>query len=159
MEDVIKTTEHDSYSVEDDDSLHIASKCWERMTNAAVKTGYREGIQDGVDSVLQEGFDIGYKDGFKTAFTLGKYKSLATSLSPTLKHPADVATALDKTRRGACWICSVESQNKTFNTYENIQFSEILNNQRIYSAAVINRLHEYFEPILNKSGIGTNLTL
>ncbi|XP_050455720.1 uncharacterized protein LOC126853734 [Cataglyphis hispanica] len=159
MEDLIKMEGNDSYSTEDDDSLYIASKCWERIMDGAVKTGYREGIQDGTDSVLQEGFDIGYKDGFETAFKLGKCKSLATILSPTLKHPADVATVLDKTRRGACWICSVESQNETCNTYENIQFSEILNNQRIHSKTVINRLHEYFEPILNKSGIGTNLTI
>lgn len=30
-------TEHDSYSTEDDDSLNIASKCWERITDAAIK--------------------------------------------------------------------------------------------------------------------------
>ncbi|XP_072767169.1 uncharacterized protein [Anoplolepis gracilipes] len=143
MENVIKTTEHDSYLTEDDDSLHVASKCWERITDIAIKTGYREGIQDGADSVLQEGFDIGYKDGFETAFKLGKCKSLATILSPTLKHPADVAAVLDKTRRGACWICSVEQ--KTNNTYKDIKFSKILSNQRKHSATVINRLHEYFE--------------
>lgn len=156
MENVRKTMERDSYLAEYDDSLHIASKCWERVMDAAIKTGYREGIQAGADSVLQEGFDIGYKDGFKTAFTLGKYKSLAISLSSTVKHPEDITAILDKTRRGACWICSMESQNKTWN--ENIQFSEILNKQRAHSAAVINRLNEYFEPILNKSGIKTNLT-
>ncbi|GAB1863565.1 hypothetical protein CAJAP_04644 [Camponotus japonicus] len=152
-------TEHDSYSTEDDDSLNIASKCWERITDAAIKTGYREGIQDGTDSVLQEGFDLGYKDGFETAFKLGKYKSLATILAPTLKHPTDIATILDKTRRGACWICIMESQNKIGNIHENVQFSEILNNQRIHSAAVISRLHEYFEPILNETSIETNLIL
>ncbi|XP_029161969.1 protein YAE1 homolog [Nylanderia fulva] len=157
MEDVKKTTEHDLYLAEDDDSLHIASKCWERVMDAAAKTGYREGIQNGADSVLQEGFEIGFKDGFETAFTLGRYKSLATSLPSTVKHPADVTTVLDKTRRGACWVCSMESQNKTSN--ENIQFSEILSNQRTHSAAVINRLKEYFEPILNKPGSKTNLTL
>ncbi|XP_070148750.1 protein YAE1 homolog [Polyergus mexicanus] len=158
MEDLIKTTEHDLYSAEDD-SLYIASKCWRRITDTAIKTGYREGIQDGTDSVLQEGFDIGYKDGFETAFKLGKYKSLATILSPTLQHPTNVATVLDKTRRGACWICSMESQNKTSNIYEDIQFSKILNDQRIHSTAVISRLHKYFEPILKKSGIETNLTI
>ncbi|XP_019883841.1 uncharacterized protein LOC105253837 isoform X2 [Camponotus floridanus] len=122
----VKMTEHDSYSTEDDDSLNIASKCWERITDAAIKTGYREGIQDGADSILQEGFDL------------------------------DIATVLDKTRRGACWICIMESQNKIGNIHENVQFSEILNNQRIHSAAVISRLHEYFEPILNESSIETN---
>lgn len=30
-------TEHDSHPAEDDDSLHIASKCWERITDAAIK--------------------------------------------------------------------------------------------------------------------------
>lgn len=87
---------------------------------------------------------------------MGKYKSLAISLLPTVKHPEDITAILDKTRRGACWICSMESQSKTWN--ENIQFSEILNKQRTHSVAVINRLNEYFEPILNKSGIKTNLT-
>lgn len=87
---------------------------------------------------------------------MGRYKSLAT-LASTLKYPADIATVLDKTRRGACWICLMESQNKTCNVHENIQFSEMLNNQRIHSAAVISRLHEYFEPILNESDTETNL--
>lgn len=92
---------------------------------------------------------------------MGKCKSLATILSPTLQHPhpADIVTVLDKTRRGACWICIMESQDKTSNIHENIQFSEILNNQKIHSAAVINRLHEYFEPILNKLDIEKNLTI
>lgn len=37
MEDLTKMARHDSYSTEDDDSLYIASKCWERITDAAVK--------------------------------------------------------------------------------------------------------------------------
>lgn len=37
MEDVIHTTEYGSQSKRDDDSLHIASKCWERVMDAAVK--------------------------------------------------------------------------------------------------------------------------
>lgn len=156
MEDV-QTTEHDPRS-ETDDSLYIASKCWERVMDGAVKTGYREGAQDGADSVLQEGFDIGYKDGFETAFALGRYKSLTVASTSMSEHPADVSAALDKTRRGACWICDMESRNKTSNPYENAPFSEVLNEQRTHSAEVINRLHEYFEPVLKKSGIAINST-
>lgn len=37
MENLIKMAGHDSYSTEDDDSLYIASKCWERITDAAIK--------------------------------------------------------------------------------------------------------------------------
>lgn len=109
--------------------------------------------------MLQEGFDVGYKDGFETAFTLGRYKGLAAASTSTSEHPADVAAVLDKTRRAACWICDVESRNKTSNPHENAPFSEILNEQRIHSAEVISRLHEYLEPILKKSGIGINSTL
>ncbi|KYN03499.1 PREDICTED: uncharacterized protein LOC108773409 [Cyphomyrmex costatus] len=157
MEDVIQTTKDDL--AKDDESLNIASKCWKRITDAAVKTGYREGIQDGADSVLQEGFDIGYKDGFETAFILGRYKGLAAASTFTLEHPTDVAVALEKTRRGACWICNVESQTKPFNPHENASFSEILSKQRENSAEVINRLHEYFKLDLEKSDTGINSTV
>nr|XP_012228952.1 PREDICTED: yae1 domain-containing protein 1 [Linepithema humile] len=151
MEDI--KTKSNLYLTEDDESLQIASKCWERVMNAASKTGYREGVQDGADSVLQEGFDIGFKDGFETAFTLGKYKSLAATLSSTSKHPTDIAAILEKTRRGACHICSAESQNPNIH---DMPFSEILKDQKTHSTKVINRLHEYFEPILNNSNIGIN---
>ncbi|EZA51287.1 hypothetical protein DMN91_012905 [Ooceraea biroi] len=140
-------------SMENDDSLYIASKCWKRVMDAAAKTGYREGIQDGADSVLQHGFDIGYKDGFETAFTLGRYKSLVTALSPTTKHPDDVTAVFDQTRRGACWICSVESRNEAKPSYQHVPFSEILNQQRTHSVQVIERLREYREAILQKAGI------
>lgn len=100
--------------------------------------------------MLQEGFDIGYKDGFETAFALGRYKGLAVS-STSMEHPANVAVALDKTRRGACWICNVESRKDP-----NAPFSEVLNEQRAHSTEVMSRLHEYLEPILKKSGIEMN---
>lgn len=110
--------------------------------------------------MLQEGFDIGYKDGFETAFTLGRYKGLAAASTPTLdRHPADVSAVLGKTRRGACLICNMESRDKTSSPHENAPFSEILNEQRLHSAEVIRRLHEYLEPVLKKSGIGINSTL
>lgn len=149
MED--DTTKNNLHLTEDDESLRVASKCWERVMNIASKTGYREGVQDGADSVLQEGFDVGFKDGFETAFVLGKYKSLIATLSPTSKHPADIAAILEKTRRGACHICSVESQNPDIH---DMPFSEILKDQKTHSARVINRLHEYLEPISNNSNIG-----
>lgn len=102
---------------------------------------------------------MGYKDGFETAFMLGRYKGLAAFSSSMSEHPVDVITALDKTRRGACWICNVESRNKTSSPKENASFSEVLNEQRAHSTEVINRLHEYLEPVLKKSGIGINSTL
>ncbi|XP_024868013.1 uncharacterized protein LOC112452161 [Temnothorax curvispinosus] len=154
----LQMTEYDPHSAADD-SLYVASKCWERVVDAALKTGYREGVQDGADSVLQEGFNIGYKDGFKIAFALGRYKGLAAASTTMSEHPADVAVALDKTRRGACWICDVESRNKTSDPFENASFSQVLNEQRVRSAGVVNRLHEYLEPVLKKSGIGINSTL
>lgn len=103
---------------------------------------------------MQEGFDIGYADGFKTAFILGKYKSLSLGLSSNIKHPVDVTVILDKTKQGVCWICSMESQNIT---YEDISFTEVLNNQRKYSTEVINKLHEHFQPVLKESSIKTSL--
>ncbi|KAG5331108.1 YAED1 protein, partial [Acromyrmex charruanus] len=155
MEDVIQTTEYDS--ARDDDSLYVASKCWKRLVDASIKTGYREGIQDGADSVLQEGFDIGYKDGFETAFTLGRYKGMVATF--TLEHPTDVAAVLKRARRGACQICEVESRNETSNSHEKAPFSKVLSEQREHSAEVINGLHKYLEPILKKSGIEINSTL
>lgn len=104
---------------------------------------------------MQEGFDIGYEDGFKIAFMLGKYKSLSLA-SSTMKHPADITVILNKTKRSICWICSMESQNKSCN-YENISFSKVLDNQRKYSAEVINRLHEHFQSILKESSIEMSL--
>jgi len=103
--------------------------------------------------VLQNGFDMGYKDGFEIAFMLGRYKGLLAAMSPSLKHSADVTVVLDKTRRGACWICSVESQNEIESSYEQIPFSEILNNQKTYSVEVIKRLREYTESLLEKKSI------
>ncbi|EFN79931.1 uncharacterized protein LOC105187314 [Harpegnathos saltator] len=147
--------ENDSYS-QDDDSLDIASKSCKRVVDIATKTGYREGVQDGEDSVLQESFDIGYKDGFKTAFILGKYKGLSHALSSNIKHPVDIAATLDKTKRGICWICKMESENTTYN-YENISFSEILKNQKKHSTEVLNKLHEHFQPVLKESNIEVDL--
>ena len=109
--------------------------------------------------MLQEGFDIGYKDGFETAFTLGRYKGLAAALTFTLEHPTDVAAVLKRARRGACGICEVESQNKTSNSHEKAPFSKVLSEQREHSAEVINKLHNYLEPILKKSDIEINSTL
>jgi len=103
--------------------------------------------------VLQNGFDMGYKDGFEIAFMLGRYKGLLAAMSPTLKHSADVTAVLDKTRRGACWICNVESQNEITPSYEQIPFSEILNNQKVYSAEVTKGLREYTESFLEKTSI------
>jgi len=98
---------------------------------------------------------MGYKDGFETAFVLGRCKGLLAVISPTLKHSADVTAVLDKTRRGACWICSVKSkQNEIEPNYEQIPFSEILNNQKTYSVDVIKRLHEYTESLsVEKMGV------
>lgn len=103
--------------------------------------------------MLQEGFDIGFKDGFETAFILGKYKSLTATLSPSIHH-ADIAAILEKTRRGACHICSAESQGSNVH---DMPFSDILKDQKTHSTKVINRLNEYFEPILNNSNIKINL--
>lgn len=102
---------------------------------------------------------MGYKDGFETAFVLGKCKSLVNVISPTMKHPTDVTAVLDKTRRGACEICNVELQNKNIQNYEHIPFSEVLNDQKTYSAKVIKTLYEYIEPLLEKSDIQINLIL
>lgn len=109
--------------------------------------------------MLQEGFDIGYKDGFETAFTLGRYKGLAATSTSMSEHPADVTAVLDKTRRGACWICDVESRNETSNPRENAPFSEVLNEQRAHSTGVVGRLHEYLEPVLKRSGVEIDSTL
>ncbi|XP_011882421.1 PREDICTED: uncharacterized protein LOC105570076 [Vollenhovia emeryi] len=153
MEDATQTTAHELQSAATDDSLEVASKSWERVMDTAAKIGYREGIQDGGDSVLQEGFDIGFKDGFEAAFPLGRLKGLAVAATPTREHPAHVLAALDKTRRGACRICDVGSSNQR----EGIAFERALDEQKIHSMEVLARLHMYFEPILKKLGIDINM--
>lgn len=104
--------------------------------------------------MLQEAFDMGFKDGFETAFILGRYKALSTILSnSTLKHPPDITSLLDKTRRGECWICSIESQNEMSVRYKDTPFSEILCKQRAHCLEATNRLHEYFKSLLRESKI------
>lgn len=126
-----------------EDSLHLAYKNWDRITDAAKKTGYREGIEDGTNSVFQEGFDKGYEEGFQTAFLLGKFKSLLNSIPSNIEHPQDIKEILDKTRRGACRLCATASQDSST---EEKSFSEITNEQRAHSMQVLDTLHEYFQP-------------
>lgn len=87
---------------------------------------------------------------------LGKYKSLSITLASSIKHPVDIAITLDKTKLGACWICM---KSQTSNTCGDIPFSEVLSNQRTYSMEVINKLYEYFHPVLKESSSGINLSV
>jgi hypothetical protein len=51
-----------------------------------LQEGYREGINDGRDSVFQQSFDKGYEDGFRIGFLLGKSQK-------------------EKASRGDCGLC------------------------------------------------------
>ncbi|XP_043254841.1 uncharacterized protein LOC122398748 [Colletes gigas] len=134
-----------------EESLNIAGKDWNRIRSAAEKGGYREGIDNGSESVFQEGFDIGYEEAFKTAFVLGKFKSLLNAVPHNMKHPQNISEILDKTRRGACHICEMEFQNKNDDTQK--QFSDIINDQRAHSIKVIETLYGYFQPYIRDLNI------
>ncbi|XP_053985987.1 uncharacterized protein LOC128880202 [Hylaeus volcanicus] len=132
-----------------EESLDIATKDWNRITSAAKKAGYREGIENGADSVFQEGFDKGYEEAFKTAFILGKFKSLLNTQDT--EYPSSINKILDKTRRGACYICEMESQNKNDDTQK--PFPQIINEQRTHSMKVIETLCQYFQPHMKELNI------
>lgn len=137
----------------EEDVLDIAQKDWSRVINAASKAGYRDGIEDGSESVFQEGFDKGYEDAFKTAFVLGKFKSLLNVTDE--KHPSEIKQILDKTRRGACNICKLESQQQKEDV-DKMPFSEIVTQQKMYSEEVIKKLHEHFKHIIER--LSMNMT-
>ncbi|XP_008550535.1 uncharacterized protein LOC103573285 [Microplitis demolitor] len=133
-----------------DESLEIASKTWSRITETANTTGFREGIDAGSELVLQEDFDRGYTDGFKTAYVLGKYKGLASSLFKDIKHPKEINDILEKTRRGACYICEA-------------QYSGVIKDQEViltkheeHTLKTCEILRSYFEPLLKNLGIDIN---
>lgn len=125
-----------------EDFSNLASKEWNRIIEAAKKHGYREGVEDGADSVFQEGFDKGYKEAFETAFLLGKFKSLLNAMPRDIEHPQNIKKILDKTRRGACRVCATESQD-TSDVEKS--FTEIVNEQRLHSVSVLQTLYEYFQ--------------
>ncbi|XP_034176870.1 uncharacterized protein LOC117602677 [Osmia lignaria lignaria] len=136
--------------VKTDDSLNIAAKDWNRTIEIAKKHGYREGVASGADSVFQEGFDIGYKEAFQTAFILGKFKSILNFNPQDVKLPDHIKEILDKTRRGACYICMEESEGR--NDMQK-SLSQIINEQRTYSLNIIQTLYEYFQPYVKELNI------
>ncbi|XP_076235171.1 uncharacterized protein LOC143179733 [Calliopsis andreniformis] len=138
-------------SSENEDSLDIASREWNRIRNAAKKTGYREGVENGSNDVFQQGFDKGYEEGFKTAFILGKFKSLLKAMPQNAKHPQDVNRILDKTRRGECHICMTASQHMDEDAQKPL--SQIINEQRAHSTKCIQTLYQYFQSDVEKLNI------
>ncbi|XP_003707464.2 uncharacterized protein LOC100882310 [Megachile rotundata] len=137
-------------ATETDDSLNIATKDWNRAVEIAKKNGYKEGIENGANSVFQKGFDKGYEEAFETAFMLGKFKSLLNVIPQNIILPEHIKEILDKTKRGACYICMGESQGKN-NTQKS--FSQIINEQRKHSLHVIQILDEYFQPYVKELNI------
>ncbi|KOC64718.1 hypothetical protein WH47_00221 [Habropoda laboriosa] len=133
-----------------EDSLNIAAKDWNRITDVAKKNGYREGVQDGSDFAFQDGFDAGYLGAFHAAFILGKFKSLLNSMPQDIEHPSNVNEILKATRRGACYMCITDSQGTN-----NIQksSSQIIKEQKTYSMNVLKTLFKYFQPYIEQLNI------
>lgn len=102
--------------------------------------------------MFQEGFDIGYEDAFGTAFTLGRYKGLATALASDQHSPA-VDDILDKTRRGACCVCAKPQSKKTNDDFEEESLQEVQNEQKKRSAEVTETLHSHFGKLLKDRGL------
>lgn len=120
-----------------------------KFLNIFLKDGYREGIEDGSNSVFQESFNNGYKEGFQIAFILGKFKSLLNIISRDVEHPQNINEILDKIKRGICHICVTEFQNIN----DQKIFSEIINEQRSYSLKVLQTLYQYFQPYVKQLNI------
>ncbi|XP_031833550.1 uncharacterized protein LOC116427399 isoform X2 [Nomia melanderi] len=117
----------------------------------------REGLENGSDSVFQEGFDKGYEEGFKNGFILGKFKSLLNTVPQVNEHPQDIKEILNKTKRGVCNICLMESQNVNYETQK--PFSQVIDEQRNHSTEVIQRLCQYFQPHVKKLNINESNVL
>ncbi|XP_047360482.1 uncharacterized protein LOC124953317 [Vespa velutina] len=155
MEDPLNTVidSLNKQALEDED-LFIGYKNWDRLITAASTIGYKEGIEDGQESVFQEGFDMGYKDAFNTAFMLGKYKGLISSMQQNMELSSVVKDILHETKKGICYICNEESQNKDVNgQIEDMPFIDIIEKQKTYSKNVIKTLHKNLELIMVKNNI------
>ncbi|XP_043271490.1 protein YAE1 homolog isoform X2 [Venturia canescens] len=135
-----------------EDSLMIAQKSWTRVIDAASKTGYRDGIEEGSQAVLQKDFDQGYEDGFKAAFELGKYKGLSSIYFKDHAHPDEIVGILEKTRRGACHICISESKERASGD-ENSSTTKIIEDHRKHVESRLKVLREYFEPLMKEKRI------
>ncbi|XP_035727971.1 uncharacterized protein LOC118444127 [Vespa mandarinia] len=155
MEDPLNTVidSLNKQALEDED-LFIGYKNWDRLITAASTIGYKEGIEDGQESVFQEGFDMGYKDAFNTAFMLGKYKGLISSMQQNMELSSVVNDILHETKKGICYICNEESQNKDDNgQIEDMPFINIIEKQKTYSKNIIKTLHKNLELIMVKNNI------
>lgn len=82
---------------------------------------------------------------------LGKFKSLSITMPQTDKCPQDINRILDKTKKGICHICATESENTTENTQKT--FSQIVNEQKAYSAKLIQMLYQCFKPYTTELNI------
>lgn len=110
--------------------------------------GYREGIDEGSESVYQDGFDKGYEEGFPIAFALGKFKGLSTLLPNNVQHPSKIKQILEKTRRGECYVCSLESDpKKVMSPGTKEEFQSILCKQVEHSEETIETLKKYFQTV------------
>ncbi|XP_034941395.1 protein YAE1 homolog [Chelonus insularis] len=136
-----------------DEALQIGERTWNRAVKAAEKEGFREGVEEGADQVLQKDFDEGYEDGFRIAFILGHYKGLAAFLFKNIDHPKEINDILEITRRGACYICEVESKQENKDDDETI-----LHNHREHTLKICKKLKAYFDPLLKNKGIDTDFT-
>ncbi|KAI4492078.1 hypothetical protein M0802_010086 [Mischocyttarus mexicanus] len=148
------TTIDSSKQTLEDDDLFIGYKNWDRLVAAASTIGYKEGIEDGEESVFQEGFDMGYKDAFNNAFKLGKYKGLISSIQDDIQLPSIVKTILSETKKGICYICDEETLSKNVDRQtEDDTFVNIVEKQKTNSKNVIETLHQNLESVLIKNNI------
>lgn len=83
---------------------------------------------------------------------MGKYKGLSAIYFKDDRHPDEIVEILEKTRRGACDICSLKSEKGGLNE-ENSSSTEIIANHRKHVESKLITLREYFEPLLKEKGI------
>ncbi|NP_001161252.1 uncharacterized protein LOC100313522 isoform X1 [Nasonia vitripennis] len=139
----------------DEDSLELASKTWNRVIDSASKTGFREGIKDGSMSVFQDGFDRGYKQAFRVTFLLGVYKGLANSMMKDVQLPLQVENILSKSKKGLCYLCEIESKGTTVAPDQSID--EIENCQKDHPDKILQILKDYFDPLFQEQNIDLSL--
>nr|CAH7753788.1 unnamed protein product [Callosobruchus chinensis] len=81
-------------------------KTWSKVEYVSKKTGMREGLSDGKDTVFQSSFDRGFKEGFQNAYEIGKSKGIAMAKSKLSNGQQQVASQNEeKISIARCVIC------------------------------------------------------
>lgn len=128
-----------------------------------LSSGYREGAAAGKDASFQSGFDTGYAEGFKTAFTLGKFNGILESLkrnatSLTLDPQEIDGSSFENARHGLCRVCKDGQERSDCSCKKVTEISKLIEQQKEYSAKVLDEHVAKHLPLLKKAGVDNLLS-